>query len=95
MEISTYVELDGSRTLAATDTFEILLGSRLANGWRIVSSRLTRVSGSGRFEYIREPQAGTSELHQVIRLNTAAFSRLRVASRMVIRGPRGKPYLQP
>lgn len=93
MEISTYVELDGSGSVAKTKTFEILNGSQLANGWRIVRSRLVRVSGSGRFEYIREPQAGTSELYQVIRLNTAAFSRLRVASKMVIRGPRGKNYL--
>jgi hypothetical protein len=93
MEISTYVEMDGSGSLPRTETFEILQGSQLANGWRIVSSRLARVSGSGRFEYIREPQAGTSDLYQVIRLNTAAFSRLRVASKMVIRGPRGKNYL--
>lgn len=92
MEISTYVELDGSRSLADTETFEILMGNRLANGWRIVSSRLERVSGSGSFEYIREPRVGTPELHQVIRLNSAAFSRLRVASRMVIRGPRGMDY---
>ncbi len=93
VEISTYVELDGSSSLADTETFEILVGSRLANGWRIVSSRLEKVRGSGTCEYIREPRAGTSDLYQVIRLNTSAFSVLRVASRMVIRGPKGTDYL--
>ncbi len=92
-EISTYVELDGSTSIGETDSIEILLGQRLANGWRIVRSRLERASGSGSFEYIVEPRAGTSELHQVIRLTTRAFSRLRVASRMVIRGPQGTDYL--
>jgi len=92
VEISTYVELDGSWALADTETFQILVGSRLANGWRIVSSRLEKVMGSGTHEYLREPQAGTSDLYQVIRLNTSAFSVLRVASRMVIRGPKGTDY---
>lgn len=92
-EISTYVELDGSTSLGRTETFEILMGSQLANGWRIVSSRLERTRGSGTYEYILEPRAGTPELHQVIRINTSAFSDLRVASRMIIRGPQGTNYL--
>ena len=92
MEISTYVELDGSMSVARTKTFEICSSNQLANGWRIVSARLEKVRGSGNYEYIMEPRAGTSELRQVIRLNTSAFSVLRVASRMIISGPKGKSY---
>jgi hypothetical protein len=92
-EVSTYVEVDGSWSVSKTETFNILNRSRLANGWTIVSSRLARIHGSGRYEYIVKPRAGTAELYQVIRLTTAAFSELRVASRMVIRGPRGTDYL--
>lgn len=89
MEISTYIELDGTTRLAHTETFEILSGQQLINGWKIVRSRLHRQSGTGTFEYIREPEVGTANLYQVIRLNTPAFSALRVASKMTLRGPKG------
>jgi hypothetical protein len=93
IEIATYVELQGTLSVREVRTFEILRGSRLANGWKILSSRLEKTSGSGKYEYMREPTAGTDELYQVIILYTAAFSDLRVASKMIIRGPRGTDWL--
>jgi hypothetical protein len=94
MEISTYVEVDSSISFRGnTGNFELFRGNRLANGWRIVSSRLERIAGRGTFEYTVEPRAGTSDLYQVIALHSSAFSSLRVASRMTIRGPRGTNYI--
>jgi len=93
VEISQTQELDRSwKATGDVRTFDYFDPFPMKEGWLVRSYKKEIVSGRGRTWYMLEPDPGTIRIHNIITLDAPPFSRLRVASRVTIEGPKGTPY---